>query len=395
MHETNAFSANNQMENITLFDPLKLGSQQLNNRVAMAPMTRTRTSPGDVPNAMMAQYYGQRASAGLIITEAVDVAPHSKGYLWTPGIYSDAQVSGWKLVTDEVHRHGGKIFTQIWHVGRMAHTSLLPGGISPLGVTDEQAIGSDVFAHDSEGKLTFVRASKPRPIQTSEISGLTEEFRAAFKNVRKAGFDGIELHAANGYLFEQFMNAVLNTRDDQYGGQTLKNRTRFLLEVIDVAIEELGADSIGIRLSPFGHYNSMPHDPQGEETFFYLIGELQKRGIAYIHLLYELLPSGNMEQVAVFNEQHLPDSFVKKTREIFKGAIIWCGSFTKEKAQAALETGWVDLIAFGRPFIGNPDLVARFKNNWPLTVADRSTYYTRNGEIGYTDFPDFASSTSR
>jgi N-ethylmaleimide reductase len=378
------------MKNITLFDPFKLGSQQLNNRVVMAPMTRTRTSAGDIPNAMMAEYYGQRASAGLIITEAVDVAPHSKGYLWTPGIYNDAQVSGWQLVTDEVHRHGGKIFAQIWHVGRMSHTSLMPGGELPWGATDEQATGSDVFAHDKEGKLTFVSASKPRKLRTDEMPGLIDDFRTAFKNVRRAGFDGIELHAANGYLFEQFMNAVLNTRDDQYGGQTLANRTRFLLEVVDVAIQELGPGSIGIRLSPFGHYNSIPHDPLGEETFFYLCHELQQRGIAYIHLLYELLPSGNMEQVAVFNEQHLPDDFVKKTREIFKGAIIWCGSFTKDTAQAALGTGWVNLIAFGRPFIGNPDLVARFKNNWPLTVADRSAYYTRNGETGYTDFPEFS-----
>lgn len=376
---------------MTLFDSAKLGSYQLNNRIVMAPMTRTRTSPGDQPNAMMAKYYGQRATTGLIITEAADVAPHSKGYLWTPGIYNDAQVKGWKLITNEVHRHGGKIFTQIWHVGRMAHTSLMPNRESPRGVTDEQASTSDVFAHDAEGKLTFVRASVPRAILTEEIPSLINDFRNAFKNAGRAGFDGIELHAANGYLFEQFTNSVLNTRTDQYGGATLKNRTRLLLEVIDVAIEELGAGSIGVRLSPFGHYNSMPDDPNNEETFFFLCHELQKRGIAYIHLLYELLPSGNMEQVTVFDELRLPDDFLEKTRETFKGSIIWCGSFSKEKAQAALETGWVDLIAFGRPFVANPDLVARFRNNWPIAVADRSAYYTRNGEIGYTDFPEYRS----
>ena len=377
------------MKDITLFDPWELGSQQLSNRVVMAPMTRTRTSAGDIPNALMAKYYGQRASAGLIITEAVDVAPHSKGYLWTPGIYNDAQVSGWQLVTDEIHRHGGKVFAQIWHVGRMAHTSLMPGGEAPWGVTDEQAAGSDVFAHNTEGKLAFMRASTPRQLRTDEMPGLLNDFRTAFRNAGKAGFDGVEIHAANGYLFEQFMNLVLNTRSDLYGGQTPANRTRFLLEVIDAAIEELGAGSVGVRLSPFGHYNSMPHDPFGEETFFYLCHELQQRGIGYIHLLYELMPVGNMEQVAVFNERHLPDDFVKKTREIFKGTIIWCGSFTKDAAQVALETGWVDLIAFGRPFVANPDLVARMKNDWPLAVADRSTYYTRNGEIGYTDFSNF------
>jgi N-ethylmaleimide reductase len=377
------------MKEFTLFDPNILGSHQLSNRMVMAPMTRTRTSPGDVPNAMMAKYYGQRASAGLIITEAVDVAPHSKGYLWTPGIYNETQVAGWKLVTGEVHRNGGKIFAQIWHVGRMAHTSLMPGGQSPLGVTAEQAIGSDVFAHDKDGKLTFVRASVPRPLRTEEIPGLVNDFKTAFHNAGKAGFDGIEIHAANGYLFDQFMNAVLNTRQDAYGGQTPQNRVRFLLEVVDAAIQELGAGSVGVRLSPFGHYNSIPQDPLGEETFFYLCHALQQRNIAYIHLLYELMPAGNMEQVTVFNERHLPDDFVKKTREIFNGAIIWCGGFTKDTAEVALKTGWVDLIAFGRPFIGNPDLVERFKNNWPLTVADRSAYYTRNGEVGYTDFPVF------
>lgn len=378
------------MKNINLFDPCKLGLRQLHNRVVMAPMTRTRTSAGDVPNALMAKYYGQRTTAGLIISEAVDVAPHSKGYLWTPGIYNDAQIAGWQLVTDEVHRHGGNIFAQIWHVGRMSHVSLMPGGQSPWGVTGQQATESDVFAHNSEGKLTFVRASKPRQLHTDEIPGLINDFRTAFRNARTAGFDGIELHAANGYLFEQFMNSVLNTRDDQYGGHTLENRTRFILEVIDVAIEELGAKSVGVRLSPFGHYNSMPDDPLAEDTFFYLCDQLQQRGVGYIHLLYELMPSGNMEQVTVFNERHLPDEFVKKMRDIFKGAIIWCGSFTKDAAHIALQSGWVDLIAFGRPFIGNPDLVARMKNNWPLVIADRSTYYTRNGEIGYTDFPEFA-----
>jgi N-ethylmaleimide reductase len=374
---------------MTLFESNKLGSHQIANRVVMAPMTRTRTSAGDTPNALMAKYYGQRASAGLIISEVTEIAPHGKGYLWMPGIYTAAQLAGWQLVTNEVHRHNGKIFMQIFHAGRMSHTSMMPEGQAPWGVTDEQAIGSDVFAHDAEGKLTFVRASKPRQLRTDELPALINDFKTAFSNVRKAGFDGVEIHGANGYLFEQFMNATLNTRNDQYGGQTPENRTRFLLEAVDAAITELGAGSVGVRLSPFGHYNSMPHDPLGEETFFYLCQELNRRGIAYIHLLYELMPTGNMQE-AIFDEQrHLPDEFVKRTRNVFTGTIIWCGSFNKASAQAALATGWVDLIAFGRPFIANPDLVARFKSDWPLAVADRSAYYTRNGEIGYTDFPDF------
>lgn len=229
------------MKNISLFESYNLGSQQLTNRVVMAPMTRTRTSSGDVPNALIAKYYGQRASAGLIIAEAIDVAPDGKGYLWMPGIYTDAQVEGWQLVINEVHRNGGKIFMQIWYVGRMSHISMMPGGQAPWGVTDEQAADSDVFVHDASGRLTFVRASKPRQLGTEELPALVGDFRKVFRNAAKAGFDGIELHAANGYLFEQFMNSILNTRSDQYGGQNPENRTRFLLEVVDAAIEELGA----------------------------------------------------------------------------------------------------------------------------------------------------------
>lgn len=382
-----------KMNKISLFEPYEKGSQQqLTNRVVMAPMTRTRTSD-DVPNALMAKYYGQRASAGLIITEATDIAPHSNGYMWTPGIYTDAQVEGWKLVTNEVHRNSGKIYLQLWHVGRMSHISLMPDGQAPWGVTDEQAVGSDVFAHDSGGKLTFVPASIPRQLRTEELPGLVEDFRHAFRNTAKAGFDGIELHAANGYLLEQFMNSTLNTRTDQYGGQTPENRARFLLEVVDAAIEELGANKVGVRFSPFGRYNSIPNDPLVEETFLYLCDELNRRGINYLHLVYQLMPTGNMQEVTKFQERNLPDEFVKKARDIFKGAIIWCGGFDKESAQLALDTGWVDLIAFGRPFVGNPDLVARFKNNWPLVEADRSAYYTRNGEIGYTDFSNFNPAT--
>src|SRR5215469_9696942 len=370
-----------------LFDIYKLGDQLLlKNRVVMAPMTRTRTSDGDVPNALMAKYYAQRASAGLIVTEATDVSAHSKGYARTPGIYTEAQVEGWRLVTDEVHRNGGTIFSQIWHVGRMAHTSMMPYGEAPWGVTNERA-ESDVFAHDSEGKLTFMRASSPRQIRTDEIGLVVKEFALAFKNAKRAGFDGVEIHAANGYLFEQFLNSALNTRADQYGGATPQTRTRLLLEVVDAAITELGSGKVGVRLSPFGRYNSIPADPHVEETVLHLVKELSHRRVAYVHLIYQLMPSGSMQD-AEFNETHLSDALVRNVREAFHGAVIWAGGFTKSSAQAALQTGWVDLIAFGRPFIANPDLVARLKNDWPLAEAGRSAMYTRNGEKGYTDFPD-------
>lgn len=373
---------------VNLFDSQVLGATvPLKNRIVMPPMTRTRTDVGDIPNALMATYYGQRASAGLIVTEVADVLPSSNGYAMTPGIYNEAQKRGWRLVTDEVHRKGGTIFMQIWHVGRMAHPSLMPNGEAPWGVTEQPAENSDVFAHDANGVLGYMRAGKPRRLETEEVSALVGSFAQAFANAKEAGFDGVEIHAANGYLFEQFMNPVLNTRTDRYGGGSLEDRTRFLMEVVDVAVSELGPGRVGVRLSPFGIFNSMPADPDAEGTLLYLAEQLGRRGVAYMHLLYELMPAGNMES-AEFKKLHIDHAVLAKARAIFPGAIIWCGGFTtREAAQEALDTGLVDMIAFGRPFIGNPDLVERLRNDWPLTVADRSTYYTRRGEVGFTDFP--------
>ena len=371
-----------------LFESLSLGGTvSLKNRIVMAPMTRTRTSEGDVPNALMATYYGQRANAGLIVTEAADVAPSSKGYAWTPGIHSDAQRRGWRLVTDEIHRKGGTAFLQLWHVGRMAHPSIMPNGEVPWGVTEQRAENSDVFAHDEEGKLGYIRAGTPRRLATDEVSALVGTFSQAFSDARGAGFDGVELHAANGYLFEQFMNPVLNTRDDRYGGRSIEDRTRFLMEVVDAAVRTLGPGRVGVRLSPFGLFNSMPADPNVEETLLYLAQQLGRRGVAYMHLIYELMPAGNME-TAQFESRYIDHALLAKVRAAFPGAIIWCGGFnSREGAQAALDTGLVDLIAFGRPYIGNPDLAERLKHGWALTEADRSTYYTRRGEVGFTDFP--------
>ncbi|MDB5981090.1 MAG: 12-oxophytodienoate reductase [Pseudomonas sp.] len=372
----------------TLFDTHTLADNLvLNNRVVMAPMTRLRTSPGDVPNALMATYYAQRASAGLIISEAADVSPRSKGYAWTPGIYTDVQIAGWQQVTSDVHRSGGKIFLQVWHVGRMAHTSLMPDGEAPWGVTDERASESDVFAHDAEGNMTFVRASQPRPMDRADLAVVLSEFTSAFKNAKVAGFDGVEIHGANGYLFDQFMNSTLNTRADRYGGQSPENRTRLLLEVVDAAIKELGAGKVGVRVSPFGKFNSMPADPHTDQTLLYLCEALNQRGVAYLHLVYQLMPSGNVD-VSAFNDAHLSDRLVANIRQAFRGTLIWCGGFDGNSAQAALNTGWVDLIAFGRPFVANPDLAARLKHGWPLTEVDPSTFYTRDGGRGYTDFAE-------
>jgi len=380
---------------VNLFEPQLLGGTVLlKNRIVMAPMTRTRTSAGDVPNELMATYYGQRASAGLIVTEVADVAPSSKGYAMTPGIYTEAQRQGWRLVSDEVHRKGGTIFLQIWHVGRMAHPSLMPNGEAPWGVTEERAENSDVFVHDSNGKLGYMRAGTPRRLGTDEVSALVVTFSQAFANARQAGFDGIELHAAQGYLLDQFMNSVLNTRTDRYGGGTVEDRTRFLMEVVDAAVREFGPGRVGVRLAPFGTFNSMPADPLAEETLLYVSEQLGRRGVAYMHLVYELMPAGNME-TAEFKKHHVNHSVLAKVRGAFPGAIIWCGGFTsRESAQAALDTGLVNLIAFGRPYIANPDLAERLKHGWPLAEADRTTYYTRRGEVGYTDFPAYPSSSA-
>ena len=375
---------------IDLFQPHVLGGAvSLKNRIVMAPMTRTRTSAGDTPNELMAAYYGQRAGAGLIVAEAADVAPSSNGYAMTPGIYTEAQLQGWRLVTDEVHRQGGTIFLQIWHVGRMAHPSLMPNGEAPWGVTGERAENSDVFAHGPDGKLSYIRAGKPRRLETHEVSALVGTFAQAFANARRAGFDGVEIHAANGYLFEQFMNSVLNTRSDRYGGRRIEDRTRFLMEVVDAAMREFGPGRVGVRLAPFGTFNSMPADPLTEETLLYVAGELGRRGAAYMHLVYELMPTGNMES-AEFQKRYVDQAVLARVRAAFPGAIIWCGGFTsRDGAQAAFDTGLVDLIAFGRPYIGNPDLADRLRHGWPLVEADRSTYYTRLGDKGYTDFPTY------
>lgn len=370
-----------------LFESLLLGGAvPLKNRIVMAPMTRTRTSEGDAPNELMAKHYAQRASAGLIVTEATDVAPSSKGYAMTPGIYSEAQQRGWRLVTDEVHRSNGTIFLQLWHVGRMAHPTLMPNGEAPWGATEQRAEHSDVFAHDAQGKLGFIRAGNPRRLATEEVSALVGTFSTAFAEARRAGFDGVEIHAANGYLFDQFLNSALNTRDDRYGGGNVEDRTRFLIEVVEAAVRNLGAGRVGVRLSPFGLFNSMPADHRVEETLLYLAGQLGRRGVAYMHLVYQLMPTDNME-TARFEDRHIDHALLARVRAAFTGAIIWCGGFaTRKAAQSALDTGLADLIAFGRPYIANPDLVERLQRGWPLAEADRSTYYTRNGEVGYTDF---------
>jgi N-ethylmaleimide reductase len=226
------------------------------------------------------------------------------------------------------------------------------------------------------------------------VLALVGTFSQAFTNARQAGFDGVEIHAANGYLFDQFMNSALNTRTDRYGGGSVEDRTRFLMEVVEAAVREWGPGRVGVRLSPFGKYGSMPADPLVEETLLYVCEQLGRRGVAYIHLVYQLMPAGNMES-SEFKERHMSHALLAKVRGAFPGTIIWCGGFTnRESAQAALDTGLVDLIAFGRPYIANPDLAERLKHGWPLAEADASTYYTRRGAVGYTDFPAYQTASA-
>jgi N-ethylmaleimide reductase len=251
-----------------------------------------------------------------------------------------------------------------------------------------------VFAHGPDGKLQFMSPDTPRALSTDEVAAMAGTFAKAAANARAAGADGVEIHGANGYIFEQFMNSVLNTRTDRYGGD-VEGRTRFLMEVVDAVVAELGPGRLGVRLSPFGSYGDIPKDPLVEETFLYVAEQLGRRGVAYIHLVYELLPTGNWETGEVNPPEYLDHALLTKARAAFPGAFIWCGGFTnKERAQTALDTGLVDLIAFGRTYIANPDLVERLSNGWPLAEPDRAGFYTRNGEVGYTDYPNYSDETA-
>jgi 2,4-dienoyl-CoA reductase-like NADH-dependent reductase (Old Yellow Enzyme family) len=358
-----------------LFAPFNLNDLQLKNRTVMAPMTRCRAGEGDVPTPLMARYYAQRASAGLIITEGVPVSPQGRGYLWTPGIYTPEQVAGWKQVTRAIHDAGGAVFAQLWHVGRVSHTTLQPEGGAPEGPTDEQPEGATCFAYDEQGNPASVPTSKPQALDLAGIARVRDAFVQAARNAREAGMDGVEVHGANGYLFDEFLNSVLNTRSDEYGG-SVENRCRFLLEVVDAVGEAIGMGRTGVRISPNGRFNAIPEDPEMEATFLHLAAELDRRGVAYLHI----------NDQATFGMPAIPEGLIPKLRAAFSGPIILCGGYDAARAQAALEDGLADLIGFGVPFIANPDLPARLENGWPLNEPDRDTFYG-GGEQGYTDYP--------
>lgn len=359
-----------------LLEKYDMNGIRLASRVVMAPMTRCRART-TVPDEQTALYYRQRAGAGLIISEGSQVSAEGTGYLYTPGIYTSEQVAGWKKVTDAVHEEDGKIFIQLWHVGRMSHVSLQMNGALPVSSVDVAARNSNCYAYGENGEPGPIQASQPRALDTSEIPRITADFVSAGIRAREAGFDGVEVHAANGYLFEQFANGALNTRTDQYGGSTM-NRLRLTLETVDALVDELGSTRVGIRLSPFGRLYDMPAFDDEENTWLTLGKELSKRGLAYVHL---------SDQKAFINEG-IGEDFLWKFRDAYTGTLILTGCLTQESGEALIEQGLCDLAGYGRPFVANPDLVARFRNRWPLSSVDLPTLYT-GGEKGYADYPTY------
>ena len=365
----------------TLFTPYNLGGVELKNRVVMAPMTRTRTL-NDIADDVVALYYAQRASAGLLITEGLPVSEEGRGYLYTPGLYNDAHVEGWRKVTEAVHAKGGKIFAQLWHVGRMSHTSLQPGNIAPVSSGSIPATNTTVFAWDESGKPGPVAPSIPRALETLEVKRVTRDFVKSAQLAVEAGFDGVEIMAANGFIFDQFLSSELNTRTDEYGG-SVENRQRFLLETIDAVSDAVGSNKVAVRLSPFGRiYDLAPYAGE-EETWSEMAKALSQRTLAYVHLYF---------QPTYVTAPHAAEKFKADFRQSFGGTIIAAGGFSRDIAEERLDNNEVDLVAFGVPFIANPDLVERMKNNWPLAESDRTTYYGVSGspEKGYTDYPVYS-----
>ena len=353
-----------------LFSPLTIGTLTLPNRIVMAPLTRNRATPdGDVPNALIAEYYAQRATAGLIISEGTQISPEGKGYIQTPGIYSAAQVAGWRTVTEAVHAKGGRIFAQLWHVGRVSHTSLQPNAQAPVAPS---AITAATQVFTSSG---FADASAPRALETAEIKGLVESYRKAAENAKAAGFDGVELHGANGYLVDQFLRDGSNKRTDEYGG-SVENRTRFLAEVLAALTSVFPATRVGVRFSPFSNFGDIA-DSDPMTTFGAAIAKASEAGLGYLHLVEG--QTGGPRDLP-------PGADIGKLRKLFKGAYMANNGYDRARAMQAVETGEADLIAFGSRFIANPDLVERLRRNAPLNEPHKATFYGGGAE-GYTDYP--------
>ncbi|NUT77618.1 alkene reductase [Pseudomonas sp. C1C7] len=356
----------------TLFSPMKLGPYKLSHRVVMAPLTRMRAADGNVPNELAPEYYAQRASqGGLIISEATQVSPYGQGYPSTPGIHSAEQIAGWKKVTDAVHTKGGLIFLQLWHVGRSSHSSFQPGGVLPVGpsaiaITDQVSLTPEWMT---------VPYETPRALELNEIPGIIEAYRQGARNAMAAGFDGVEVHAANGYLLQQFLDSKSNHRTDIYGG-AVENRARLLLEVTQAVVDVWGAERVGVRLMPFGTYNDVgDSDPIG--LYSYALTQLDRLDIAYVSLIEAR--KGNSMEIDTPKD-------IGALRPYWPRTLLVAGGFTGESAEQAIVSRHADAVAFGRQFIANPDLPVRLKMGAPLNHYDRSTFYG-GGAAGYVDYP--------
>lgn len=370
------------MSEHSLFTPLTLGDFTLRNRIALPPLTRSRsTQPGDIPNDLMATYYRQRATAGFMVTEGSQIEPQGQGYAWTPGIYNAEQVAGWRKVTDAVHEEGGVIFCQLWHVGRVSHTSLQPGDAAPVAPSALRAENVKVFIETGPGTGTLADPSMPRELSTDEVKALVQQYRKAAENARDAGFDGVELHAANGYLINQFISHHTNQRTDEYGG-SLTNRLRFLKEVTEAVIDVFGASRVGVRFAPLFettdeervYLGLVENDPH--HTYVSAAAMLQSMGIAYL----------SIAEADWENNPELPESFRQALRETFSGVIMYAGKYTQEKAERMLARGYGDLFGFGRTFIANPDLPHRIRHGLALNAVDAGTLYGGTDK-GYIDYP--------
>lgn len=365
------------MTTANLFVPISVGGLSLSHRVVMAPLTRMRASmPGNVPNEMMARYYGQRASRdGLIIAEASQVSPDGRGAPCTPGIHSPEQVAGWKLITESIHAKGGKAYLQLWHMGRLSHPSYQPDGGLPVAPS---AVAANVEITTADFKR--VPCPTPRALETAEIPALVERYAQAARNAMEAGFDGVEIHAANGYLLEQFLQSRTNRRTDAYGG-SIENRCRLVLEVTRAVAAVWGAGRVGIRLSPFGIANDSGED-EPMPLYSYLIGELDRLGLSYLHLIEPRASGAGQREV---DRKDVP-SAAQLFRPMWQGVLIAAGNFRGDSANAMLAAGDADAIAFGRFFISNPDLPERLRTGAALTPYNRATFYSRGSE-GYIDYP--------
>ena len=357
-----------------LLSPFHPGGITVPNRIVMAPLTRSRAGEGDVPTELNAQYYAQRASAGLIVSEGIQISQQGKGYAFTPGIYTDAQETGWKKVVDAVHARGGRMSAQLWHVGRMSHHSLQEGGQLPVAPSAIAAENSKCYIILPDGSGAFAPVDTPRALKTEEISGVVAQYCQAALRAVRAGFDFVEEHAANGYLLQQFMSTSANKRTDQYGG-TLENRARLTLEVLDALCDAVGSKRVGLRLSPDFNINGI-HDDSSREMTCYLAKACDKRGIAYLHIAEPSWVGG----------ESLDTVFRQQIRACFTGPLIFCGGYTPAFAEETIEAGLCDMVAFGRMYIANPDLVERIRQGGPYNTPDSTTFY-QGGAKGYTDYP--------